>query len=324
MIGRVLTATALTLRIHRFEAAFAIVVLGSFSLALVACIVRVGVVQVPEACAIRATRDLACDLALQAWYDATGGSNLVRGVAPIIVGLGTALVLGVPLVAREVETGSALLAWSLSARRRRWLLHRMLPMLAILIVGMSVVALLGDQLRQLLDLRLDEPPRMGDLRSDPFILVAAVFMGFGLALLAGALAGRLFPAFLLAAVLFVPFVLGPQFVRSYVAMHMTRAWSEPYDAATETFVESAEAIRVYSTWYEVDGERYRQLRPAQKNAPDGAELEAWTEANVTRTRVVVPKSVMDALWWAEIVGSLGIGLLALALTDIAVSRRRPL
>jgi hypothetical protein len=324
MNRRIVSATVLTLRIHRFEAAFAVLALSLFGLALMAFIVRISAVHVPDACAVRSTRDLACDLALSAWYDAAGGSNLVRGIAPVIVGLGSALVLGVPLVAREVETGSALLAWSLSARRRRWLLHRMLPMLAILMVGMSAIALLGDQLRQLLDLRLDEPPRIGDLRSDPFILVAAVFMGFGLALLAGALTGRLFPAFLLAAVLFVPFVLGPQLVRSYVAMHMTEEWTEPYDATTASFVDSAEAIRVYSTWYEVDGEQYRRLRPAQEQAPKDAELGAWTEANVTRTRVVVPRSVIEVLWWSQVVGSLSIGLVALILSDFAVSRRRPL
>ena len=79
------------------------------------------------------------------WEIADGPAGYVRiglSVVPPIVGL----ILGVPVVAREIELRTTDLAWSLSLRRSRWLLTRLLPMLLFALVGFVALGFLGSTL----------------------------------------------------------------------------------------------------------------------------------------------------------------------------------
>jgi len=60
--------------------------------------------------------------------------------APFIAGI----TFGAPLVARELEQGTAPLSWSLAGSRRRWLLFRMLAMGGLLVVLLGAVAIASD------------------------------------------------------------------------------------------------------------------------------------------------------------------------------------
>ena len=66
---------------------------------------------------------------------------------PVIAGL----VAGGPIVAKELETGTARLAWSLSPSRLRWLAQRAIPVLGLLLAAALAIGVTADVLiRQLI------------------------------------------------------------------------------------------------------------------------------------------------------------------------------
>jgi hypothetical protein len=58
----------------------------------------------------------------------------------------TGLILGGPLVAREIDRGTARLAWSLSPSRLRWYVHRVAPVLVVLGATAMVIGVVADRL----------------------------------------------------------------------------------------------------------------------------------------------------------------------------------
>jgi ABC-type transport system involved in multi-copper enzyme maturation permease subunit len=63
-------------------------------------------------------------------------------IFPFIAGL----ILGGPLVAREIDRGTARLAWSLSPSRLRWYVHRVAPVLVVLGATAMVIGVVADRL----------------------------------------------------------------------------------------------------------------------------------------------------------------------------------
>jgi hypothetical protein len=117
-------------------------------------------------------------------------------VAPFVVGL----LLGAPLVSREIENRTAHIAWSLSPSRRRWLVGRAVPL--ALLVGLSLLAL--GQASQVLE-ATNYPDGRGfmDYGSHGPLIAARGLAIFGLGILVGLAAGRVLPAILLTAVVAV-------------------------------------------------------------------------------------------------------------------------
>ena len=120
---------------------------------------------------------------------------LLFSVAPVLVGL----LLGAPLVAREIEAGTAPLAWSLSGSRLRWLALRLTPML-LLVVALLCIAGLASQV--LLSARQPWVPN-GETFLDPaghgFVIVTRGVAAFLLSVAIGAIVGRQLPAVIVAA-----------------------------------------------------------------------------------------------------------------------------
>jgi hypothetical protein len=86
-----------------------------------------------------------CQAALNVRYGLTSSIDfslvgMLFLFAPFIAGI----TFGAPLVARELEQGTAPLSWSLAGSRRRWLLFRMLAMGGLLVVLLGAVAIASD------------------------------------------------------------------------------------------------------------------------------------------------------------------------------------
>jgi hypothetical protein len=177
---------------------------------------------------------------------------------PILLGL----FLGIPLVAREVESRTAQLAWTLSRSRRRWLLQRAAPVLGAVVVACLAAGLAGDVLVHAAPWVEGSDPGFEDWWArGPQVAVRGVAVG-AIGLLVGALMGRQLPALLLAGIgtlaLFVgatlmvegwmeaaakPVVVGPEQIVSgkiYGSGLRDDATGEviSYEQAYETFGES--------------------------------------------------------------------------------------
>lgn len=101
--------------------------------------------------------------------------------------------LGGPVVARELETGTGRLTWSLTGGRVRWLLWRIAPLVALTLVLLIPAAIAGSDL--LRERNLLDPTYYfsdGQIRGGP--LVARGLATFAIALLAGVVWRRTLPA----------------------------------------------------------------------------------------------------------------------------------
>jgi len=125
-------------------------------------------------------------------------AGIVQGgamVAPFVLGL----FLGVPIVAREVESRTAGIAWSLSRSRRRWLVQRAAPVLVLVAAGTLAVGIASDVLTHAMPWA--EGSEVGFANHGargPLVAVRGVAV-FGVGLALGALVPRQLPALLLAA-----------------------------------------------------------------------------------------------------------------------------
>ncbi|HEX3219602.1 MAG TPA: hypothetical protein VHU77_06205 [Candidatus Limnocylindria bacterium] len=115
---------------------------------------------------------------------------------PIVLGL----FLGVPLVAREVESRTAPLAWTLSRSRRRWLWQRGLPVLGALTLACIAAGVAGDVLAHAPPWAEGTGPGFEDwfVRGPQVAVRGAAVAAIGL--LTGAVVGRQLPAVLMGFV----------------------------------------------------------------------------------------------------------------------------
>ena len=112
---------------------------------------------------------------------------------------GMGLVLGVPLVAREVEHRTASIAWTLSRSRVRWLAQRVAFLALVLVALLLVVAVVGEVLAsaQMPAQHLDRDFAWYGRRGGLIVVRGLASLGIGV--LVGAWLGRVMPALLVAA-----------------------------------------------------------------------------------------------------------------------------
>lgn len=112
---------------------------------------------------------------------------------------GMGLLLGVPLVARELEGRTAPIAWTLSRSRAAWLGRRVAFAALIVVTLLVVVAVAGEILAAAVvpDAKLGEDFTWYGRRGP--LLVARGLAALGIGVVAGALVGRTLPGLLAAA-----------------------------------------------------------------------------------------------------------------------------
>jgi len=114
---------------------------------------------------------------------------------------GIPLVLGVPILTREIEHKTAMIAWPLAGSRLNWLALRTLPVLAVGLVLIGAMAFAADQLAQAYfphdEIAFDRHGSRG------ISLVTRSTLMFAAAVLLGAVIGKLLPALLIGIALAV-------------------------------------------------------------------------------------------------------------------------
>ena len=198
----ILTRTRLTLRLSRFEFLAFGGIVALFIIATVLTAARIDALRPPVEClANLEAPPLGCDLKSNAWYEAQNGvAGLSMGVL-IFLSFAAGLFLGVPIVARELERGTARLAWSLAPSRMRWYLARMLPVIILLAL---VTFLAGIAAERYIAATTSETDLANSFTNFGFrgLLIAsrAVFI-FAIGVAVGSIVGRALPAVILAAVI---------------------------------------------------------------------------------------------------------------------------
>lgn len=143
----------------------------------------------------------------------------IFGTAEIIIrntwlaGFAVGLVLGVPLVAREIEHRTAQLAWAISRSRVRWLFGRVaFPALVAVVLGVALAVtteVLATAMRPDVDLSRD----FNFYGNRGPLIIGRAMLGLGAGVLVGAVVGRQLPALLLGV-----FVVGGLYGASSVLL----------------------------------------------------------------------------------------------------------
>lgn len=233
-------------------------------------------------------------------------------VAPLIVGV----LLGAPLVAREIDQRTAELTWAVSASRSRWVLGRAAAILIMLAVLCASLAIASDFLEGARTPLLDAGNSFLDYGSRSWVLVGRGVAVAAIALFVGAFVGRVLPAVVVSlAVGGAVLVLAPFLA---FATAPTQALPAGQQVAAPTDYYAAVA------WRTEDGELLSDAEArAMAPAGDAAETASWLEAEFDYVTVVVPGKEFMSVQAREIVVEFVVATLALAATVAIVRRRAP-
>jgi hypothetical protein len=262
-------------------------------------------------------QDLASTLLSLAW------------VAPF----GMGLLLGAPLVAREIDHGTTQLAWTLSRSRVRWLLGRVAFVLLVTLALLAILAVTSEILARAIrpDLQFDRDFTWTGRRG--WLLMARGGTALLLAVLVGTVVGRVLPA-LLAAI----FVVALTFTGISVAQDGVLRQEANVVRANFTNPSAQDddpgALQVDGGIQLTDGTvyTYREMPAHGINATytDETGRTFASEEDIRAGNVLgyevsleIPGARYPEVAAREGAATGGIGLLALALAAFVVRQRRP-
>lgn len=156
------------------------------------------------------------------WHSATNVLAQIVWALPFIAGV----VLGAPTVAREVETRTSLIAWSISPARATWFLRRIWPISVLLLVGLLTVAAAMDLLAHASLPRHNLSADFIWYEQRGIIVPARGLFAFAVGVLGGAILGRVLPALIVGAAILSLAWAGLAF--GIGAWHTTDAVAVPY------------------------------------------------------------------------------------------------
>lgn len=139
---------------------------------------------------------LACDRASQAFFEWYGSAEIFLRNGWVL-GFGVGLIVGIPLVARDIERGTAHMAWTLGRSRTRWLLRRIAFGLVIVVVLLAGLAVVTDVLGAAMQPNDDLTRSFSFEGNRGVIIIARGILALGVGVLVGAVLGRQLPALLL-------------------------------------------------------------------------------------------------------------------------------
>jgi ABC-2 family transporter protein len=241
------------------------------------------------------------------------------GLLPLVVGL----VLGVGLVGREIEGGTAATVWALAGSRRRWLLGRLVPILVILVAVLAFAAIASDILAAArVPWQLGRPAFDDAGRHGPGV-IARGLAAFGLALAIGARYGQMLPTILLSSLLALFLVAGGWGLRETWVEANAHEIAVPF--WFNGWYDGGEFVG-YTSYLLPDGrliENFQGSVDVLSLAPAGVDPEVWVAEEVRTIAHGVHSPDYPAWLVTEVAAFGAFGLAWLAATFVIVERRRP-
>lgn len=231
---------------------------------------------------------------------------------PLVAGL----LAGGPIVARELESGTARLAWSLGPSRLRWFAQRAVPILAMVLVAGLVIGLTAGALIHTLTPSADLDHSFLGFRARGVLVGIEALLIAAIALAFGALVGRLVPTLILTLILL--FALGiavDKVDRTLLTSEAQLTSGESFSWENDYFLES----RVkFPDGQVMSYEEAFQTHPEVMNG-------AWEGDTPPYTDVVlsIPGARYQEIERREAMALGALALAFVALAALAVTRRRP-
>ena len=230
-------------------------------------------------------------------------------VAPFMIGL----LLGAPLVAREIEKRTAPIAWSLSPSRLRWLAGRTVPLVIAIGLALFLLGLAADTLEAT---RFPDGRGFANYASHGPLIAARGLAMFGIGLMSGLLVGRVLPAILVAVFIAVVVFGAIEYGRGEL-MRAEATWVEAtYDGSIAMVYGSAyrsDATGEHLTDQEVYEAYPEEFGPQGHGIPPG----------MTQLLLATPADRYPAFVARESGVLLLVGVVAAGVTAVVVRVRRP-
>jgi hypothetical protein len=312
-----LSATRLTLRLHRFEVAIfgLLAALGVVLTIVVAaeldavgysstCLesMRTGALAPPD-----------CEFKANRFYGIVSSRGAIVAALTVLVPLAAAVLIGVAIVGREIERGTTRLAWALSPSRRRWLTQRVVPVLVFVVVIGLALGAAADRWLVASEPGTDPATAFAAFGSRGPVLAARAVFAFFLALAVGSVLGRALPALMVGALLTIVGLTGGSQVHARILASEAVVIEKP--APGDLWIDQRFRLPDGGLigWEEME-----------RIDPPPAE---WTEETIWPTLPMVTIGVPGTRY-TEVslreIGALGGGsVLALLITGLVIHRRRP-
>jgi hypothetical protein len=241
--------------------------------------------------------------------------GLLAMIGPLIAALPFAagVVLGAPLVAHELEHGTALVSWSLARSRARWLAVRLLPLAVIGLLLLVIPAVAGELLEHSLRPGIDPAASFEHYGNRGPLLAIRFLPALAIAALVGAVIGRQLPALILAGAL----VGGMAFGLSLTPP----LWLQPEEQSDEPQAFGNGSLFAYVRYRDPDGiwisdeEAFSRMISNEGEEPDPNQPE--------EVFFVIPGARYPEVVSRESLALLVIALAASGLLLVVVRRRRP-
>jgi hypothetical protein len=234
-------------------------------------------------------------------------------VTPVIV----AIVLGIALLARELEQQTTNFAWSIAPSRAAWLRDRLIPILLVLLVVGFLAGWLGDVFQGLRTRGVDPWQSFDGLGLRGPVIAAAALLVFGIAGLVGGLVGRQLPALIISGAL-----VG---LAVYAAFTVSDGWVKA-DAEFGTYDQISVGDKILDSVVRTPEGEFISWDQAYQRYGSEVDNISYDDTGTGRLRVAtqyVPGERYPAAV-ARLSGLLGGGgVAAIALTFLLVGRRRP-
>jgi hypothetical protein len=316
----VITRILLVWKQHRFEVLVTVAV-GLF--VFVGSVIeglRLNAVSIPAGCETYAALYVqqgwagppftaACLAASAQWLSIKNGFEMnFIPTAPWMLPLFFGILLGAPLVAREVENSTAPLSWALAGSRRRWLAWRMAAMVVLLVPLLLALGFASDFFDAAANRGMNPWASFVDYAGRGVILVF-----WGLAAFAGTVAlstllGRTVPALALAAIVCL-LVRGTweaganhTFLRSISEMLVSQSETQPGETS---WPDQSALITYQQTWlqgkpWSGDMMQWWEEHPVSTTEPDGTPVQVMgpvDAASAAQGPYLVPFGFPGSLYW---------------------------
>lgn len=241
---------------------------------------------------------------------------------------GMGVLLGAPLVAREIEGGTAQLAWTLSRSRVGWLLRRIAFAAVVVALLLGVLAVTSEILAAAL---LPDRDLARDFQWEGrrgWLIVARGMGALGLGLLVGAAIGRVLPAILASAIVIGLTFTGLSVLHDQWLQGEAVVWDQYSGALAAGSKYIADGIRapdgtVY-TRSEADALGLEGIYMDERGRQYATEADMRAGRSIgTDIAFIIPGARYPEVTAREGAIAGAVGLAALGLAALVVQRRRP-
>jgi len=305
------------LRPHRFEAAGVAVLSVLTFIVAGGLAIRLMAYGIPAECFSGAAGAscIARQPDMTSYFETAGVWGFIAEAAVTLLPAVCGVFFGLALIGKELDQGTTTFAWSLAPSRRRWLMQRVLPIgVAIVVIGLAAGAI-GDLLEVLRAPGTDPNGSLAHLGLRGAVIGGETLAYFGLALLVGAVIGRVLPALLLAIVLVASSFVGVTLLTDvFLSTETVLTYGSDGGVpgrVVDYMIQSPEGDVM--TFHEA----YLRYGEAAMESPDGPSATFRTVLRIN------PPELYPFVVARMLVVYAALGLLAIVLSLAVVERRRP-